>query len=106
MKLEKKKILTEGIYLCVSAVLDFRCNTQAFSGCGQWGRLLVLVHMLLMELASLVVEQGPKSTWPSVVVAHWLSCSVACGISPDQGSNPPPLHWWVDSLPLDHQGRS
>ena len=29
---------------------------------------------------------------PSVVVAHGLSCSVACGISPDQGSNPFPLH--------------
>ena len=28
----------------------------------------------------------------SVVVAHGLSCSVACGICPDQGSNPCPLH--------------
>ena len=27
----------------------------------------------------------------SVIVAHWLSCSVACGIFPDQGSNPCPL---------------
>ena len=25
-------------------------------------------------------------------MAHGLSCSVACGISPDQGSNPCPLH--------------
>ena len=29
----------------------------------------------------------------SVVVAHGLSCSVACGIFPDQGLNPHPLHW-------------
>ena len=29
----------------------------------------------------------------SVVVAHGLSCSAACGIFPDQGSNPCPLHW-------------
>ena len=28
----------------------------------------------------------------SVVVAHGPSCSVACGIFPDQGSNPCPLH--------------
>ena len=28
----------------------------------------------------------------------------ACGIFPDQGPNPYPLHWQVDSQPLDHQG--
>ena len=40
----------------------------------------------------------------SVVVAHRLSCSAACGIFPDQGSNPCPLHWQADSQPLCHQG--
>ena len=40
----------------------------------------------------------------SVVVAHRLSCSAACGIFPDQGSNPCPLHWQADSQPLHHQG--
>ena len=40
----------------------------------------------------------------SVVVAHGLSRSVACGIFPDQGSNPCPLHWQADSQPLRHQG--
>ena len=40
----------------------------------------------------------------SVVVARGLSCSAACGIFPDQGSNPCPLHWQVDSQPLHHQG--
>ena len=40
----------------------------------------------------------------SVVVAHGPSCSVACGIFPDQGSNPCPLHWQADSQPLHHQG--
>ena len=40
----------------------------------------------------------------SVVVAHGLSCSVACGIFPDQGSNPCSLHWQADSQPLRHQG--
>ena len=40
----------------------------------------------------------------SVVVAHGLSCSAACGIFPDQGLNPCPLHWQADSQPLRHQG--
>ena len=40
----------------------------------------------------------------SVIVAHGPTCSVACGIFPDQGSNPCPLHWQADSQPLRHQG--
>ena len=40
----------------------------------------------------------------SVGVAHGLSCSAACGIFPDQGSNPCALHWQADSQPLRHQG--
>ena len=40
----------------------------------------------------------------SVVVAHGPSCSTACGILPDQGSNTCPLHWQADSQPLRHQG--
>ena len=39
----------------------------------------------------------------SVVVAHGLSCSKACGIFPDQGLNSCLLQWQVDSLPLSHQ---
>ena len=40
----------------------------------------------------------------SVIVAHGPSCSAACGILPDQGSNPCPSHWQADSQPLRHQG--
>ena len=40
----------------------------------------------------------------SVVVAHGLSRSAACGIFSDQVSNPCPLHWQADSQPLRHQG--
>ena len=40
----------------------------------------------------------------SAIVAHGPSCSAACGIFPDQGSNPCPLHWQADSQPLRHQG--
>ena len=40
----------------------------------------------------------------SVIVAHGPSRSAACGIFPDQGLNPCPLHWQADSQPLRHQG--
>ena len=40
----------------------------------------------------------------SVVVVHGLSCSSARGIITDQGLNPSPLHWQVDSYPLQYQG--
>ena len=40
----------------------------------------------------------------SAIVAHGPSCSMACGIFPDQGSNACPLHWQADSQPLRHQG--
>ena len=74
---------------------------------------------------SLVAASGGRSSWRcaglslsqplllwstgsrcagSVIVAHGPSCSAACGIFPDQGSNPCPLHWQADSQPLRHQG--
>ena len=40
----------------------------------------------------------------SVIVAHRPSRSAACGIFPDQGSNPRPLHWQADPQPPRHQG--
>ena len=46
---------------------------------------------------------GSRRAGP-VIVAHGPSCSAACGIFPDQGSNPCPLHWQADSQPLRHQG--
>ena len=48
-----------------------------FSSCDMW--------------ASVVVVRELQSAG-SVVVAHGLSCSAACGIFTDQGSNPCPLH--------------
>ena len=40
----------------------------------------------------------------SATVAQGPSRSAACGILPDQGSNPCPPHWQADSQPLRHQG--
>ena len=98
------------------AVLGLHCCMRVFSSCSKRGLLFLAVRGLLIAVASLVVEhrlqaRGLQQLWHvgsvvvvrrlqsagSVVVAHGLSCSPACGIFPDQGSNPCPLHWQVDS---------
>ena len=38
--------------------LGLRCCTRAFSSCSERGLLFVVVHMLLIVVASLVVEHG------------------------------------------------
>ena len=53
---------------------------------------------------SLLLQSTGSRRAGSVVVAHGPSCSAACGIFPDQGSNPCSLHWQADSQPLRHQG--
>ena len=58
---------------------------------------------LLLSRPLLLQSTGSRRAG-SVVVAHGPSCSMACGIFPDQGSNPCPLHWQADSQPLRHQG--
>ena len=58
---------------------------------------------LSLSRSLLLRSTGSRRTG-SVVAAHGPSCSAACGIFPDQGSNPCPLHWQADSQPLRHQG--
>ena len=41
------------------AVLGLHCCVQAFSSCGEWGLLLILVLELLTVMASLVAEHAP-----------------------------------------------
>ena len=60
--------------------------------------------LLLRSTGSSRMGFNSCGTQASVVVAHGLSCSMACGIFPDQGSNPCLLHWQADSQPLHHQG--
>ena len=46
-------------------------------------------------------EFSSRSSWAP---GHrFSSCSAACGIFPNRGSNPYPLHWQVNSYPLYHQ---
>ena len=89
------------IYLFL-AVLGLRFCARAFSSCGERGPLFITVRGPLSR-PLLLRSTGSRCTG-SVVVAHGPSCSAACGIFPDQGSNPCPLHWQADSQPLRHQG--
>ena len=90
------------------AVLGLRFCARAFSSCGKWEPLFIAVCGPLTIAASLVAEHRLQtrrlSSCGSVAVAHGPSCSAACGIFPDQGANPCPLHWQADSQPLRHQG--
>ena len=85
------------------AVLGLRFCARAFSSCGEWGPLFIAVRGPLTIEASLLRSTGSRRAG-SAIVAHGPSCPAACGIFPDQGSNPCPLHWQADSQPLRHQG--
>ena len=92
------------------AMLGLRCCVD-FS--------LVAVHRLLIGVACLVAELGPRApglpqlqhmgstviaprleSTGSVVVVHGLSCSGICEIFPDHGWKLGLLHWRDNSLPL------
>ena len=84
-------VVASGGYSCCSAWVS-HCGD--FSCCG--------AQALGMQ-ASVVVARGLRSCG-SQALEHslsnygtWLSCSVACEILLDQGSNPCPLHWQADS---------
>ena len=86
----------------------------------QWaqGLLVIAVHELLVAVAFHcpawtvgLAGFGSCRVWSqslrcpgSIIVAHGLSCSMVCGIFPDQGLNLCHLHQQADYLPLKHQG--
>ena len=76
------------IYLFL-AVFGLRCCAWAFSSCGEWGLVFILVRGLLIAVASCCGARA-LGAGASVVVAHGLSCFMACGIFPDRGTNPCP----------------
>ena len=91
------KIAKINIFVIIScsflAVLALSCCS---------GFSLVAVCGLLTAVTSSVATPGLEST-DSIAVAQRVSCSVACGIFPYQGSNPCLLYWQVDSLPPSHE---
>ena len=90
------------IYLFMS-VLGLHLCARAFSSCGERGPLFIAACGPLTIAASLVAEHRLQTRRLSNCGsrAHLLR---ACGIFPDEGTNPCPLHWQADSQPLCHQG--
>ena len=66
-------------------------------------RLLLLWTQAPECVGSVLAVHWLQSTG-SIVVVHGFIWSVACGIFPDQGSNPCLLHFQAASLSLGHQG--
>ena len=85
------------------AALGLHCRALAFSSCGERGYSSLWCVGFSLWWLLLLWRMGSRVR-ASVVVAHRLSCPAACGIFPDQGSNPCPLHWQAESYPLSHQG--
>ena len=51
-----KKFIYFYLFILFLAVLGLHCCAQAFSSCGEWGLLFVVVCGLLLVVASLVAE--------------------------------------------------
>lgn len=69
------------------------CRAQAI---GAWASVIVLHGLSSWGSQALELR--------SAVVASGLSCSMAYGIFQDQGMNPCPPRWQMNSYPLNHQG--
>lgn len=68
------------------AGLGLRYSVQAFfSSCDEQALFLIVVHGLLIAMASLLVEQGASGTQASVIVVQGLIC-------------PSAYSWKLDSL--------
>ena len=90
------------MYLFLAA-LGLCCCARAFSSCVE--RELLRCGARASHCSGFSHCRGRAvGAWASVVAAHEHSCSGACGIFPDQESNPCSLRWQADSEPLCHQG--
>ena len=80
-------------YYYYLAALGLCCCARAFSSCGEWWLLFHCGARASLCSGFSCCRAQALGTRASVVVTHGLNCSVACGIFPDQGSNPCPLYW-------------
>ena len=83
------------IYLFL-AVLGLLCCTWAFSSWGEWG-LPSGSGAQASDCSGFSCGANALGLQGSAAVAHTFGCPEACGIFPDQGSTPRPLHWKADS---------
>ena len=95
------------ICVCVLTAVGLRWCMWAFSSCFGWWLLCVCGVRALHCGGSSFRSTGSRCMGLSscsralercsVIVECGLSCSAACGIFPDQGWNPCPLHYKADS---------
>ena len=83
------------IYLFL-AVLGLLCCTWAFSSWGEWG-LPSGSGAQASDCSGFSCGANALGLQGSAAVADRFGCPEACGIFPDQGSTPRPLHWQADS---------
>ena len=87
--------------------LMFSCSCTMFHDrkvLGVFVCFFVLWYAGLSLLWPLLLWSTGSGRTGSVAMAHGPSRSAACGIFPDRGMNPCPLHRQADSQPLCHEG--
>ena len=81
-------------YLFILAALGLRCCTWLSLVAASRGYSSLWCPGFSLRWRLLLWSMGSRRM-VSVVVVHRFSCSAACGIFLDQGSNPRPLHWQI-----------
>ena len=108
-----KSFLKFHLFILLLAVLGLQCRVGFFLVVASRAPLRLCSGGFLLQWSLLLrpvgrVDSGAEapglSSTGSIFAELGPSCSLACGIMPDQGSNLCPLQWQADSLPLDHQG--
>ena len=90
--------------LRLTYLLMLTALVQAFSRCRERGLLFAAVQAPLVLPGTGSRHSGPSvCSTDSGLVVYGLSCSKACGIFPNQGSNQCLLHWQADSYLLHQQ---
>ena len=79
------------------SALGLCCCPQAFSSCGKQGQLASCGVWASCCGGFFCCKAQALGAQASAFVVHRLTCHVACGIFLDQGLNPCPLHWQVNS---------
>ena len=117
-KEQNRKVSRETI-LIVNIFFSFWLCWVSFSSCDERGLLFLAARAAhcwgfslpsagyqcttsFVSYTGLVVGAPRLQSRGVAVVVRELGCSMACGISPDQGSSPWPLHWQVDSYTVYH----
>ena len=85
-------------------MLGLCCCVQALSSCSEWGSLSRFGAQASRCRGFFCCGGRAVVHTAFSSCGTRLSCPAASGIFLDQGSNPWPLRWQVDSYPLYHQG--